>query len=395
MSTAPIPIEQFAAAIRAKHPGAYDKRNDSELVSAYVNKYPAYKDRVAGFAQTEFEKQHPGTGWDTSGKEAKFTGEGALGAAGETLGNQVGGLGKSLAGMAIAPTIYPFVSTYNALKDAYGEAGAGWQRGNGTVDKANESAISALGSLVGISAKRQAEHAERGEGGPILGEASVPAAETALGYGASKVLPAAKTAMQKAAFTPEGDLTPGAHAAFHPTSLPEYAFKKAFGPTAEPPAWETPEHTNIYGSPDFPGPMSKLSSRLPKSMRGDPFSPSIPTMEATPVPAELGSPENPGLFSKLPTRLPSNLHSDPFQPRVSPLDPTATPAEGTSRSNIDTSSQDLISRMKKIAVPGEEPTAGDLKRAGDFTQTPLSKLKALAKFGDKLAQNELNRRLRQ
>ena len=58
------------------------------------------------------------------------------------------------------------------------------------------------------------------------------------------------------------------------------------------------------------------------------------------------------------------------------------------------SGQDLITRMKKITIPGEEPSPEELKRAGDFTQAPLSKLQALAKFGDKLAQNELNRRLK-
>lgn len=58
------------------------------------------------------------------------------------------------------------------------------------------------------------------------------------------------------------------------------------------------------------------------------------------------------------------------------------------------SADDLISRTRKITIPGDEPTAMDLKRAGDFTQAPLSRLKTLAKFGDKLAQNELNRRLK-
>lgn len=54
----------------------------------------------------------------------------------------------------------------------------------------------------------------------------------------------------------------------------------------------------------------------------------------------------------------------------------------------------LINRMKRIAVPGQEPDVEDLKRAGDFTQASLAKLKTLAKFGDKLAQNEINRRLK-
>jgi len=161
------------------------------------------------------------------------------------------------------------------------------------------------------------------------------------------------------------------------------------------PEWESPSHMDVFGSPDFPGPMSKLSPRLPKNLRSDPFSPTIPEVSATPVQPELGSPENPGLFSKLPTRLPPNLRGDPFQPRVSPLDPTAAPEQGTTRSNVSSDPQDLISRMKKIAVPGEEPSAADLKRAGDFTQVSTEKLKTLARFGDKLAQNELNRRLSQ
>lgn len=54
--------------------------------------------------------------------------------------------------------------------------------------------------------------------------------------------------------------------------------------------------------------------------------------------------------------------------------------------------QDLISRTKKLVVPGEAPSADDLKRAGDFTQVPLPRLKLLSSWGDKLAQNEIIRR---
>lgn len=62
--------------------------------------------------------------------------------------------------------------------------------------------------------------------------------------------------------------------------------------------------------------------------------------------------------------------------------------------SLDVNSQDLISRMKKIVKPGEEPSAADLKRAGDLTQASAARLRTLAKFGDRLAQNELNRRLK-
>lgn len=58
------------------------------------------------------------------------------------------------------------------------------------------------------------------------------------------------------------------------------------------------------------------------------------------------------------------------------------------------SGQDLISRTRRLTIPGEEPNALDLKRAGDLTQAPLGRLQMLAKWGDKLAQNEVNRRLK-
>jgi hypothetical protein len=58
------------------------------------------------------------------------------------------------------------------------------------------------------------------------------------------------------------------------------------------------------------------------------------------------------------------------------------------------SSQDLITRTRKLVQPGQTPSAEDLKRAGDLTQAPLGRLKLLADWGDELAKNEINRRLR-
>lgn len=57
------------------------------------------------------------------------------------------------------------------------------------------------------------------------------------------------------------------------------------------------------------------------------------------------------------------------------------------------SPQDLISRTRTIVKPGEMPTAAELKRAGDLTQVPLLRLQAMARFGDKLAENEIIRRI--
>lgn len=58
------------------------------------------------------------------------------------------------------------------------------------------------------------------------------------------------------------------------------------------------------------------------------------------------------------------------------------------------SGQDLITRMNKIYIPGDTPTEDDLKRAGDYTQAPIERLRTLAGMNDKLAQKELGRRLK-
>lgn len=59
------------------------------------------------------------------------------------------------------------------------------------------------------------------------------------------------------------------------------------------------------------------------------------------------------------------------------------------------SSQDLITRTRKIRIAGERPSAADLKQAGDMTQVPDEVLKVLAKNGDMIAKGEYeNRRLK-
>jgi hypothetical protein len=127
---------------------------------------------------------------------------------------------------------------------------------------------------------------------------------------------------------------------------------------------------------------------------------------------ELGSPENPGWHAKLPTRMPLRraLAPNPFEgmtPTNVPLggaelpgvlQGNATPFAPTVPHEIPginaPAGQDLISRTRRISIPGEEPTTADLKRAGDLTQAPLQRLKSLARFGDRLAQIEINRRLK-
>jgi hypothetical protein len=78
-----------------------------------------------------------------------------------------------------------------------------------------------------------------------------------------------------------------------------------------------------------------------------------------------------------------NSRGDIPQGNPTPFSPANAPAS---------SPQDLITRTKKLVVPGEAPSAEDLKRAGDFTQVPLARLRLLASWGDALAKNEIIRR---
>lgn len=55
MSTSALPVEQFAAQVRSRYPGAYDHIPDQELADKIVAKYPQYKDNIlpaAGAAET-------------------------------------------------------------------------------------------------------------------------------------------------------------------------------------------------------------------------------------------------------------------------------------------------------------------------------------------------------
>lgn len=47
--------QQFAARIRAKHPGAYDDMNDNELTMSVINKHPEYRDLVNAQAKEPIE----------------------------------------------------------------------------------------------------------------------------------------------------------------------------------------------------------------------------------------------------------------------------------------------------------------------------------------------------
>lgn len=316
------------------------------------------------------------------------------------------------------------LSDFAAVK-ALGQTGKNFKTGMqtasdiGAPDLANRltaGTASALGPLVGINPQNMAERAERGDTSGIVGQSAIPAltamspliaeaggaARTGIAkriYEGEALKPSVKTASQLG-----GAAIGGAYGATHGpySAIAGGAAGYKLGPTMMEtmfPRVETPTYPGaMLPSTDefYSNRANEINAANKVASRFDKMQSKVPDWEApTHAESPLGSPEYPGPFSKLPTRLPSNLRGDPFAPRPSPLDITAAPEEGTSRSNVASDPQDLISRMKKIAIPGEEPTAADLKRAGDMTNASTDRLKTLARFGDKLAQNELNRRLKQ
>jgi hypothetical protein len=80
MSTQGIPLDQFAAKIRSTYPGSYDHLSDSDLISKVVTKYPEYKDKLASYSPTQFEKERTPEG-SALERGVKAFGSDVLGAA--------------------------------------------------------------------------------------------------------------------------------------------------------------------------------------------------------------------------------------------------------------------------------------------------------------------------
>jgi hypothetical protein len=166
-------------------------------------------DGVRGFVDSKDLQTATKAGYQTTPKtelEKKVTGKGISleGSGGAALGGykDVGaGLGSGVLDL-LDPTS-PGKRSIETGKQIFEEVKAGWKRGKereahpltmdvvpGAVDPSNrlsEAVLSGLGPLVGFSASKQAEHAERGEGGKILGEAAVPLSLMAAGEVLPKV----------------------------------------------------------------------------------------------------------------------------------------------------------------------------------------------------------------
>jgi hypothetical protein len=282
MSTTPIPIDQFASSLRTKYPGAYDKMSDADLVQAVVTKYPQYKDHVASYAPTQFEK-------DTLSNEkgGGITTKGMGTAAGETLSDQA----KSLISPknTLLNTVDP--TQVRNLPQIGHEIKAGWERGGApgtrfdTLSRLGEAVSSGLGSLVGMSGEKAAQHAAKGEGGAILGEAAVPAAEAIGTVGLHEAAPSIKSGLT--AMKPH--LESIAEGVTHPTQIPGRLLKAAVN--------QIPE------KPTFPGASLPSADEFYKN-RGEEINTIRERTEASKPGPELGSPENPGWHSKIPNTMP-------------------------------------------------------------------------------------------
>lgn len=146
--------------------------------------------------KTQFEKDRPGKG---------ITMEGAGGAAWDMLKGMAppdptGGHSIFSKEAWIGDKAPSIDLGKSGIAEAGREAKAGFARPDTAIGALGEGAASGLASLFGLgSGKRMAEHAARGEGGAIIGEAAVPATMAVAAYGLPKVLPKVlKPALAKA-----------------------------------------------------------------------------------------------------------------------------------------------------------------------------------------------------
>ena len=335
------------------------------------------------------------------------------------------------------------------------EAAAEYQRaskaGTNPIAAGYSAAISGAGPLVGVSDLEQQKLAQQGEGGQIIGQSAVPLAATAAGPLAGRLIGELPT--KNAAPVPKtGGMNPEVAGTIgrsigHATRIPgagwalEQLGRKIAGgapPAPEPTPFPGATSTRIE---DMPAAPPETVSIAGTPVRTTPFSELPPAPKSEPIPfprvmtkAELNaqaravaaqakaaakakpSPFGPTATSSSAVGPESFVPQEsrnltPFQPitegtmtKTAPYTEVpgitaprqvATPPPAAEGLGTEGSPQDLITRTKPLVRPGEAPTAAELKRAGDLTQVPLAQLKILAKFGDKLAQNELVRRLRQ
>lgn len=192
-ATQPVQTQQWdpVAAMRQKYPGLANEPDTKILQhlsepTNFRTSFPEYghlddttiqRNMASHLAATptEFEKKIPGTGWNTSGKDSKFNWQGT--------GDALAGFFKNLP--AAAAETVKMVGTHLA-SDPYGlghapedaqRAVEGLEEDRARKEAGRSAAYRAVapfGAAVGVSAPSMEQHAERGEGGPIVGEAAGP-----------------------------------------------------------------------------------------------------------------------------------------------------------------------------------------------------------------------------
>lgn len=340
-----MPDEQtLAQRVKAKYPGAYDDMDDAALEKSVLAKHPEYADMPKTSAQPPSSTIGPdnrgllqrANDWWTRKPDY----EGTLDRPGRSPREKASDAGTDIAvgstaflpgALAAAP-----LATVTALGAGYLGSQAGGYLGKKAGDAFN---APELGEDIGSVSGGAIGGVAGGKAGKAIGNKVGPALATALRTNTGALKPSVSGVARLV----------GAGAGYA-TGL--HGFGELGGFVAGPAIADAFIPKGELGSMTNPGPFSKVPTRLPAAVRGDPFSPKPEMVKQTP------------------------FAIDPYSP------------------NQELTGQDLISRTRKITIPGDVPDASDLKRAGDLTQAPLQKLQTLAKFGDKLAQNELNRRLK-
>lgn len=351
--------------------------------------------------KTQFEKDIPGHGITTEG-----------------MGTAAWGTLKKV-GSGILDTLNPTTSTLlhpseMPIVKAVHEARAGWNRPTDVRAKIGEAVTSGLGSLVGMSGKSAAQHAAKGEGGAILGEAAVPAVMAAapLALEGTKVL---RGKVGEGIHTAEGELKPMAKtvgqvggglagAAYGLKELNPYAAVTGgaagykFGPSLMENMFPAPAPKPVFPGAAFPEAsefyankgteMNAVRRQTEQSARQAAREAKANAPE--PPEPELGSPENPGFHSKIPTRMPKPAPVEAPAPELGTIEnpgwhskvPNRMPRTGTSTTAPEPAVGEGPALPKaqvvKLPVP-HEPLPGE--NPGFMASIPRGRLLDLGRQG--------------
>lgn len=173
-------------------------------------------------------------------------------------------------------------------------------------------ATAAMGSALGIPARQMEEAADVGDTSGIIGAATPITAATLAPSIASRIPWAQKAAAGR-------------------TALSEFVRDPATGRVRSP--WDLAIDKI---APDPYAPQSIPAKAIPKGTNyGQYLENQKLAAKAPPPEPELGSAENPGPFSKIPTKLPTALRGDPFAPsQPAPPSPFSAPMEAQSAEGV-------------------------------------------------------------